>query len=185
MKLIAALVFLPGAAMAQSFDAPPVFTVDGTTAEPAAIHSCVSELAAGAPNALVSFSASDCIGLMAEDCAADPVTCAGLEQSYWDWRITQNYVGLQAWVSAKPEGARFDGLRASVADPAGATAIVPLECAMRINMKDQPGTAALDIAKCEMRETALIALELEFTVRQACVGATEEAFVAFCAKDAE
>jgi hypothetical protein len=171
--------------MAQSFEAPPAFNIDGTTGDIARVHACVTELETQPPNAFVSFSARDCMGLMFEDCTADQVICAGLERAYWDWRIAQNYVGLQAWVSAKPAEPAFDGLRASVANPAVATGNVPLECAMRIKLKNQPSTAASDVAKCEMRETALIALELEFTVRQACVGAAEEAFVAFCAKDAE
>ena len=39
------------------------------------------------------------------------------------------------------------------------------------------------LATCMMRETALIALELEFSVRQACENAEGGAFAAYCGRD--
>ena len=182
MKLTAVLMFLPCAAIAQTFDTPPAFTVDGVTVDALSTNTCLSARIAEGPAALVTQEARDCIGTTANACEADPVICAGIEQSYWDWRIAQNYAGLQAWASAKRDIPQYDSLRASTENPAGATANVALECALRINLQDQPETAPLDLARCQMRETALIALELEFTVRQACAGKQEGAFADFCAE---
>jgi hypothetical protein len=180
MKWIALLALLPCSAVAQDFGTPPVLDVDGLELRATLTDACVNAQAARGPAALVSAAAGACIGLSADDADGPAVSRADRETAYWEWRIAQNYRGLQAWLSDKPESAELENLRASVANPAAATANVALECELRVGLQDTPDTAALDIARCEMRETALIALELEFTVRQACQDATSGAFAAFC-----
>ena len=184
-RQIAALCMIPVAALAQRFADPPVFSADGITLEATAVNDCVEAKAAIGAESLVSAQARDCIGLSADSVDGPIVTAHNLEQAYWEWRISQNYAGLQAWVADKPQTDDFANLRASVATPEAATAHVPLECALRVELKDMPDTAQDDLALCTMRETALVALELEFTVRQACAGDVQGAFALFCGKAAE
>lgn len=185
MKALLFTLLLPGVAFAQSFGAPPVIERDGVTRQAIETDACINDQVTKGAGGLVTRAARNCIGLSARVCDVDRATCFGLEQAYWDWRITQNYQGLQAWVADLPEAENSDTLRASVANPAAATANVALECALRIGQNGQSDTADQDILECAMRETALIALELEFTVRQACAGPVTGAFAAFCGKDAE
>lgn len=182
MRMMIAALILPVAAFAQDFGPVPLFTKDGSSTGAVELHACIADQAALGPDAIVSPSARDCIGLMAASCTADAVTCAALEQLYWEWRIGQNALGLVAWVSDQPDLAALDDLRAMVANPAMLTANVPLECDLRIRLKDQAATAAEDKAQCIMREVGLIALELEFTVRQACDDPGTGAFATFCGK---
>ncbi|EBA10642.1 hypothetical protein [Roseobacter sp. CCS2] len=179
MKAIAICLMLPGAALAQSFGAPPVTEVEGTSLQAMETHTCVNDQATKGPGGLVTRAARSCIGRSARLCEGAPTACLQLEQSYWDWRIAQNYMGLQAWVADRPAAENGD-LQASVENPAAATANVTLECTLRIGQNAPSDTADQDIAACEMRETALIALELEFTVRQACDSAADGGFAAFC-----
>lgn len=185
MRVIALVLLLPGFGWAQSFDAAPLLQADGAALTATLTDECVNALVDRDPTALVTAAARDCIGLSADSAAADPVTGARLEERYWQWRIAQNYQGLAAWVADKPQTEQIDSLRASVANPAAATANVPLECALRVGQQNMPRTAAKDTARCEMRETALIALELEFTVRQACQDPGTGAFAAFCGQDTQ
>ena len=180
MKWAALFLLVPGTAIAQDFGTPPVLDVDGLALRATLTDACVNAQAARGPAALVSSAARACIGLSADDADGPAVSRADRETAYWEWRIAQNYLGLQAWVADKPQTAEFENLRASVANPAAATANVAPECEVRVGLKDAPDTAALDIARCEMRETALIALELEFTVRQACQSVQTGAFAVFC-----
>lgn len=182
MRVIAAVFLLPCVAMAQSFDAPPVFSVDGVEISATLTDACVNAQVALGATALVTAGARDCIGLSADSATADAVSGAKAEEAYWKWRIAQNYLGLAAWVADKPQSEQLDDLRASVANPAAATANVALECALRVGQQNMPKTATEETARCQMRETALIALELEFTVRQACENPGTGAFAAFCAK---
>ena len=162
-----------------------MITVDGVTAQAIETDACINDQVTKGPGGLVTRAAYSCIGRSARLCTADPTICFALEQGYWDWRIAQNYAGLQAWVADRPEAENSDDLRASVANPAAATANVALECTLRIGQNGARETAEQDIASCEMRETALIALELEFTVRQACAAEVDGTFAAFCGKDPE
>ena len=175
---------LPGVAFAQSFGAPPAAEINDVSLQAVETDACINEQVSKGPGGIVTRAARSCIGRSADLCNADPMTCSKLEQSYWDWRIAQNYAGLQAWIADRPEAGN-DDLRASVANPAAATANVALECALRIEQNGPVDTADQDIAACEMRETALIALELEFTVRQACASASSGSFAVFCGKGAE
>lgn len=185
MKALLLSLLLPGFVFAQSFGTPPVVERDGVTAQPIETDACINDQVTKGPGGLVTRAARSCIGLSARLCDAERARCFGLEQAYWDWRIAQNYQGLQAWVADLPEAENSDTLRTSVTNPAAATANVALECALRIGQNGQSETADQDISECTMRETALIALELEFTVRQACAGPVTGAFAAFCGKDAE
>ncbi|MFA8443823.1 hypothetical protein [Yoonia sp.] len=185
MKALALFLMLPCATFAQTFGAPPVVEAAGVTAQATETDACINDQVTKGPGGLVTRAARSCIGRSARGCAAAPAVCYALEQSYWDWRIAQNYAGLQAWVADRPDGESSDTLRASVANPAAATANVALECALRIGQSGDSETAEQDTARCEMRETALIALELEFTVRQACEGDIAGAFAAFCGKGTE
>ncbi len=180
MKWLAVLLLMPAAGFAQSFGAPPAVEIDGVTFAATDTDACINDQVTKGPGGLVTRAARGCIGYSARACTADPVACFGFERAYWDWRIAKNYEGLQAWVADRPAGDN-DDLRASVANPGAATANVPLECALRIG-QTETATADVDKAACEMRETALIALELEFTVRQACEDATAGAFAQFCGK---
>lgn len=185
MKWAALLVLIASSSLAQDFGPPPVLEIDGLALRATVTDDCVNAQAARGPEALVSAAAGACIGLSADDADGPAVSRADRETAYWEWRIAQNYLGLQAWIADKPDSAEFENLRASVANPAAATANVALECELRVGLQDTPDTAALNIARCELRETALIALELEFTVRQACQDATLGAFAVFCGKVAE
>lgn len=184
MKWLAIAILLPAPVFAQSFDAPPVIEIAGVSLQALETDACINDQVTKGPGGLVTRAARSCIGRSARACEADAVACFGLERAYWDWRIAQNYEGLRAWVTDRPE-AENENLRASVANPATATANVVLECALRVGQTNQTATAAQDQAACEMRETALIALELEFTVRQACEDADGGAFAAFCGKGVE
>lgn len=185
MKWLVAAILLPAGAFAQDFGAPPVLEVDGLELRATLTDDCVNAQAEQGPAALVSDAARACIGLSAEDADGPAAARLDREKAYWEWRIAQNYLGLQAWIAEKPETEEFENLRASVTNPATATANVSLECELRVGLKNAPETASLDIARCEMRETALIALELEFTVRQACQGEVSGAFAVFCGRDGE
>ena len=185
MKALLFSLMLPGAAFAQSFGAPPMVEIAGVTAQATETDACINDQVTKGPGGLVTRAARSCIGRSARLCDAELTVCFGLEQAYWDWRIARNYEGLQAWVADRPSSESASDLQASVANPATATANVALECALRIGQKQASDTNAQDIAQCEMRETALIALELEFTVRQACEGDVTGAFAVFCGKDAE
>ncbi|WP_342071400.1 hypothetical protein [Yoonia algicola] len=180
MKWLAVFLLMPVAGFAQSFGAPPEVEIGGATFAATDTDACINDQVSKGPGGLVTRASRGCIGYSARACTADPVACFGFEQAYWDWRIANNYKGLQAWVADLDEGENND-LRASVANPAAATANVALECALRIGQTGS-ATAEVDKAACEMRETALIALELEFTVRQACEAARGEAFAQFCGK---
>lgn len=182
MRVIATLLLIPGLALAQSFDAPPPFETDGAAMSATLTDDCVNLQAALGPTALVSPAARDCIGLSAKSGTDDPATGAKLEEAYWQWRIAQIYLGLAAWVADKPQSAQLDSLRESVANPAAATAHIPLECALRAGQTDVPATADADLSHCQMRETALFALELEYTVRQACLEPGTGEFADFCGK---
>ena len=184
MKALVFSLMLPGAAFAQSFGPPPTIEANGIAAQAIETDACINDQVTKGPGGLVTRAARSCIGRSARFCAADPALCFELEQGYWDWRIARNYEGLQAWVADRPD-ADNEELRASVSNPATATANVALECALRIGQNGESGTADQDVAACEMRETALIALELEFTVRQACAGEADGAFATFCGKDHE
>lgn len=185
MKALAIFLMLPGAGFAQGFGDPPAVEVAGLTAQAIETDACINDQVTKGPGGLVTRAARSCIGRSARLCAAEPAVCSGLEQAYWDWRIARTYMGLQAWVADLPVDVAGDDLRASVANPATATANVALECALRVGQNGGTGSPDQDIATCEMRETALIALELEFTVRQACDGAVRGAFAAFCEGDPE
>lgn len=185
MKALAVLLMLPGAGFAQSFGEPPAVEVAGLTAQAIETDACINDQVTKGPGGLVTRAARSCIGRSARLCAAEPAVCSGFEQAYWDWRIARTYAGLQAWVADLPEDIAGDDLRASVANPATATANVTLECALRVGQNSGADAPEQDIATCEMRETALIALELEFTVRQACDGAVRGAFAAFCEREPE
>lgn len=171
-------VMMPLAAFAQDFGAVPELVEDGVTADADQMHTCVQTQVALGPQALVSLAARECIGRVAQPCEATRETCAALERSYWEWRIAQTYLGLQAWV-ADASGAD-DALRRSVENPASATVNVPLECQLRLGQGGASVSAA-SLADCKLRETALIALELEYTVREACEDAQGSAFAAYCA----
>lgn len=185
MKALALILMLPGGAVAQSFGAPPVLEVAGVAAQATETDACINDQVSKGPGGLVTRAARSCIGRSARACDAAPAVCYGLERAYWDWRIGQNYTGLQAWVADRPDNETSDNLRASVANPAAATANVTLECNLRIGQRAPSDTITADISECEMRETALIALELEFTVRQACESAVMGSFAAFCGRAAE
>ncbi|WP_333714130.1 hypothetical protein [Yoonia sp.] len=164
----------PAAAFAQDFGAPPMPGTDE-------VHACILEQVALGPNALVSRAARDCIGRSVAFCEGDTVVCAAAEQAYWEWRIARTYYGLQAWVADSDDVAA--SVQQSVANPRTATANVPLECQLRA-AGGQGGEAAPDtMATCMMRETALIALELEFSVRQACLSASGGDFAAYCGRE--
>ncbi|PXW67711.1 hypothetical protein C7964_10560 [Loktanella sp. PT4BL] len=180
MKWLALFLLMPVAGFAQTFGAPPVVELDGMTFAATETDACINDQVTKGPGGLVTRAARACIGYSARACTADPVACAAGEKAYWDWRIAMNYGGLQAWVADRAEGDN-DDLRASVANPGAATANVVLECALRVGQTETT-TAEADKAACEMRETALIALELEFTVRQACAAARDGAFAQFCGK---
>ena len=172
--------FLPVASFAQDFGPLPMFTVNDIRASTFAAHGCVERQLERGPAALVSPEARDCIGIEVMSCGAYPETCAGLEQAFWEWRIARTYEGLQAWVA--DSGNVDPAVARSVADPATATANVPLECQMRITGTQGGQADPLALAICMMRETALIALELEFSVRQACETATGGTFAAYCGR---
>lgn len=180
MKWLALILVMPVAGFAQSFGAPPVVETGGMTFAATETDACINDQVTKGPGGLVTRAARACIGYSARACTADPAACLAGEKAYWDWRIAMNYAGLQAWV-ADLEGGENNDLRASVANPAAATANVMLECALRVGQSETP-TSDADKATCEMRETALIALELEFTVRQACAAARDGAFAQFCGK---
>ncbi|KQI72813.1 hypothetical protein AN191_07375 [Loktanella sp. 5RATIMAR09] len=180
MKWLALVLVMPVAGFAQTFGAPPVVEMDGMTFAATETDSCINDQVTKGPGGLVTRAARACIGYSARVCTAGPVACAAGEKAYWDWRIAKNYTGLQAWVADRAED-DTDDLRASVSNPAAATANVVLECALRVGQTETT-TADADKATCEMRETALIALELEFTVREACAGAEGGAFAQFCGK---
>lgn len=185
MKWIGVCLMLPGGVMAQDFGSPPVLQVDGLALRATMTDDCVNAQIALGPAALVSSAANACIGLSADDADGPAVSRADRETAYWEWRIAQNYLGLAAWVADRPDTDETYDLRMSVANPAAATAHVPLECELRVGLKDVPDTADVETAQCKMRETALIALELEFTVRQACQGDVSGIFASFCGKSAE
>lgn len=185
MKALAIASLMPGALFAQSFGAPPVAEIDGVPLQAQETDACINDQVTKGPGGLVTRAARSCIGRSARLCQADPAVCFGLEQAYWDWRIVQNYAGLQAWVADRPEVENGDDLQASVANPSAATANVALECSLRIGQNETSDTINQDIADCQMRETALIALELEFTVRQACGQVVQGRFAAFCGKESE
>ncbi|HEV8034197.1 hypothetical protein [Yoonia sp.] len=178
MKWLALILVFPVAGFAQSFGAPPVVEMGDVTFAATETDACINDQASKGPGGLVTRAARACIGYSARACTAAPAACLAGEKAYWNWRIAMNYAGLQAWVADLKE-ADNDDLRASVANPAAATANVVLECALRVGQIATP-TADADKAACEMRETALIALELEFTVRQACAGAKDGEFARFC-----
>jgi hypothetical protein len=165
---------LPVGAWAQDFGLPPM----SDTGE---VHACISEQVALGPNALVSRAARDCIGRSVQFCEGDVVACTGTEQAYWEWRIARTYDGLQAWVADSDDVAL--SVQQSVANPRTATANVPLECQLRVAGGQGAESDAAAMAICMMRETALIALELEFSVRQACTTATGGAFAAYCGRE--
>jgi hypothetical protein len=109
------------------------------------------------------------------------VTCTATEQTYWEWRIARTYDGLQAWVADSADVAT--SVQQSVANPRTATANVPLECQLRVAGGQGGEADPAAMATCMLRETALIALELEFSVRQACTTATGGAFAAYCERE--
>jgi len=185
MKALLLVLMLPGTAFAQSFGAPPFVEMDGVTAQAVETDACINDQVTKGPGGLVTRAARSCIGRSARFCEADAAVCFGLEQGYWDWRIAQTYTGLQAWVADLPEDESDADLRASVANPGAVTANVALECALRVGRDGKSDTPGQDLAACEMRETALIALELEFTVRQVCEEAAPGRFAAYCGRDGE
>ena len=177
---ILAMLF-PVVAIAQDFGHPPLFSANGISGNTFGAHFCMQEIVASGPDALVSRAARDCIGTEVTTCGSFPDTCAGLEQAYWDWRIARTYEGLQAWVADSDDV--DPAVVQSVSNPTAATANVPLECQLRVT-GGQGGEADPEaLAICMMRETALIALELEFAVRQACETATGGTFAAYCGRE--
>lgn len=174
-------MLLPVAAFAQDFGTPPAFEVGGVTSNTFEVDACINEQIAKGPNGLVSRAARDCIGREAQFCIAEPATCAVIERAYWEWRIERTYEGLQAWVA---DSETVDPTVAqSVTNPKTATANVPLECQLRVTGGQGGEADATALATCMMRETALIALELEFSVRQACETAEGGAFAAYCGRN--
>lgn len=181
MRATVLALVLPVAAFAQDFGPVPTFTANGITSNAIEVHACVEEQLALGSVALVSRAARDCIGREAQFCKAEDVTCAGIEQAYWEWRIARTYDGLQAWVADSDEV--DPAVAQSVANPVTATANVPLECQLRVAGGQGTEADPLALATCMMRETALIALELEFSVRQACDTASGGAFAAYCERE--
>lgn len=181
MRNVFLAMILPIAAYAQDFGPLPTFTVDGVSSNTFEVDACLTEQIAKGPNGLVSRAARDCIGREAQFCVAEPATCAGIERAYWEWRIARTYEGLQAWVADRetvdPTVAQ------SVTNPSTATANVPLECQLRVTGGQGTEADPAALAICMMRETALIALELEFSVRQACETAEGGAFAAYCGRN--
>ncbi len=174
-------IILPASAYAQDFGHPPLFSANGISGNTFGAHFCMEEVVARGPDALVSPAVQECIGTEVTSCGSFPDTCAGLEQAFWEWRIARTYDGLQAWVADSEDVA--PAVLQSVANPATATANVPLECQLRVT-GGQGGEADPEaLAICMMRETALIALELEFSVRQACETAEGGAFAAYCGRN--
>ncbi len=171
IRLGALLVLLATPMAAQDFGAPPMSGVGE-------VHACLAAQVAEGANALVSRDARDCIGREVQLCDGLATTCTETEQSYWDWRIAQTYRGLAAWVA---DSADVDpAVTQSVQNPATATANVALECQLRLSGGEASDVDPAGLAACKLRETALIALELEFTVRQACETARDGAFAAYC-----
>ncbi|SFS06522.1 hypothetical protein [Yoonia litorea] len=181
MRQLIFAVVLPVAVQAQDFGPLPTFTLDGVVASADEVHACIEEQAALGANALVGRNARDCIGREVDLCTAAREACAALEQSYWEWRIARTYDGLQAWVDDRPDVAA--SVQTAVANPAAATANVPLECQLRIAEGQGDEAAPSAMATCMMRETALIAVELEFSVREACETAETGAFAAYCGRN--
>jgi len=161
-------------AAAQDFGPPPM-------QDAGAVHACIADQVAEGHDALVSRAARDCIGRTLEECTRAALDCAEAEQRYWGWRIARTYAGLQAWVADSDTVA--DAVAQSVANPAAATVNVPLECQLRVTAGQGGDADPFDMANCMMRETALIALELEFSVRQACDTAREGAFAVYCGRE--
>jgi hypothetical protein len=174
MRWIVLAMFLPVTALAQDFGTPPLADIDE-------VHACITEQVALGPNALVSRAARGCIGRSVQFCQGGVVACSGTEQAYWEWRIARTYDGLQAWVADSDDLAA--SVQQSVANPRTATANVPLECQLRVAGGQSGEADPAAMATCMLRETALIALELEFSVRQACETATGGTFAAFCGRE--
>lgn len=174
MRWMILATLLPVGAWAQDFGAPPFADIEE-------VHACISDQVALGPNALVSRAARDCIGRSVQLCEGDVVACTATEQAYWGWRIARTYDGLQAWVADSDDVAA--SVQQSVANPRSATANVPLECQLRVAGGQSGEADPVAMATCMLRETALIALELEFSVRQACETATGGAFAAYCGRE--
>ncbi len=194
MRVALILFLLPCAAFAEAFAPLPEFAQDGTTLDVVSVEQCIDDLLNTGPAGLVSDAAQACIGAAAAECRSALhndgattddrfVACADLERSYWEWRIDQSFIGLAAWTKAHKTPGTWDMFLPLYENPTMATAHLTLECDVRVNRIGQSERPVLDEAMCRMKETALISMEAEFALRDACARDAIGDFAVYCAEN--